>query len=190
MPFSRTPPGVTRRAACRSPSRVKRVGLGADISEVTNLDAEPSLHYVDGSGRPLSVRPWYRYWVLFFLGVAAWLAYPLVVHGGIGGLEAGGREGGAAASLALALAYALAWVQDVRHAREDRGSWVRRNRLTALRGVAVGGTVTAVCVVGLVVAMRAGDTYVSGLLIGPGTAGFIVFALCTQVALRQRRRAG
>jgi len=175
-------------ATGRAPRRVKAGGREADISGVTNLSAEPSSHYVDASGHPLDVRRWYRYWVLFFFGAAAWLTYPLVAHSGIGGLEAGGREGGAAAAVAFALAYAWAWSQDIRHSREDRGFWVRRNRRTAVRGVLVGAIAVVVCAFVVVLAMRAGDTYVSGLAIGPGTAGVLCLALSAQTRLRQRQR--
>jgi hypothetical protein len=155
---------------------------------VTNLDQEPSLHYVDASGRPLDVRQWYRFWVIFLFGLAAWLAYAVASTPGIGGFDAGTCEGGSAASAVLAITYAIAWAQDVRRRRADRRYWVRHNRKTANRMVVLGAIGTTACLLGVPAAVSLGDTYVSGLLLGPGAAAFFCLALGAQVRQNQRRR--
>jgi hypothetical protein len=154
---------------------------------VTNLGAE-SQHYVDASGQPLAVRRWYRFWVLSFLALAGWLVYGVVAASSVGGFDAGAREGGAAASLAVAIVYASAWVQDVRHNREARPFWVQRNHRNAVRMLVVGVLGTVAGLFGVAAAWRAGETYVSGLLVAPVVAAVFCLALGAEVRRRQRSR--
>lgn len=58
----------------------------------------------------------------------------------------------------------------------------------ATLAMTVGAIGVFASVVGLAVAMRAGNTYVSGLLVGPGTAALFCLALGAQVRQLQRRR--
>lgn len=66
----------------------------AEAPKVTDLDSERSLHYVDGQGQPLDVRPWYRYWVLSFGAISAFLVVSIISSPGIAGFDMGAREGG------------------------------------------------------------------------------------------------
>ncbi|HET6815772.1 MAG TPA: hypothetical protein VFH66_00890 [Mycobacteriales bacterium] len=155
---------------------------------MTHSGPEPSLHYVDAARQPLDVRRWYRFWVGAFASIAVWLAYAAAATPRIGGFDAGTRVGGAATSGLLALSFGYAWLNDILHRRESRRYWIRHNRSAAVRMILGGAVGTAGCLVGIVAAMRAADTFVSGLLIAPGTAALFALVLATDARRRQQQR--
>ena len=171
-------------------SAVKRGAEKTDIAEVTDLGSEPSLHYVDGHEQPLNIRPWYRYWVLSFAGISAFLIYSIITTPGIGGFDLGARQGGAGTAALLAACYAFAWFDDVRHSRETRAYWVARNTRSVFRMLVFSPVALLAAIGGIICAMRFGDTYVSGLFIAPGVAALFGLVLSVDARNKQRRRHG
>src|SRR3954451_4600609 len=166
-----------------------KAGVGyADTPEVTDLGSEPSLHYVDGQEQPIDVRRWYRYWVLSLGAISAALVFSITRTPGIGGFDMGAREGGAGTAALLAGCYAYAWFDDIRHRREPRAYWVRRNTREVFRLLVFSPVALLAAVAGIACAMKAGDTYVSGLFIAPGTAALFAVVMATDVRKKQRQR--
>jgi hypothetical protein len=145
---------------------------------------------VDGNEQPLNVRPWYRYWVLSFAGISAFLVYSIISTPGIGGFDLGARQGGVGTSGLLAACYAYAWFDDLRHSRETRAYWVARNRSSVFRLLVFSPVALVAAICGIACAMKVGDTYVSGLFVAPGVAALFVLAISADVRKKQRRRHG
>jgi hypothetical protein len=92
--------------------------------------------------------------------------------------------------MVLAASFGFAWFRDVQRRNLPRSDWTSRDLINVRRLIFAGGVGVAVSLGVVIGAMHAGDTYLSGLLIGPGCAAAAALAAGLQVRQSQlgRRR--
>lgn len=151
-----------------------------------NPEVQPSLHYVDGDGRPLEVRGLYRFWVVSF-GVAAIVCTSSAVAS-VPGFLRGAWAGAAVTAVLLAAGYGLAWISDRRHSTASREEWADRNTRTAKLMAAVGSACFVLLGVALLGSLHAGHVALAGVLLAPTVGAALLVVLGIDARRRQRRR--